>query len=249
VNPETLEWLKREAHGWHKSDAECEPFRDVLRALENLTHEQTAREAADGHTLVPVLRAQVAILERERDKARAELAKVLTSRLSVLESQDFARALLKARDELERVNGKLDRETKLADTALNEAKVLRAEAARLRGELESLLPANKGINGRGVDWSIACGRGYLSVAGWSVAMEGDVSRDEKTGKHWDVASIKAVVEHFNAPILAALASTSATDWLRERLAEQREACARMADGLGEWAAERVRTTPLVGGGR
>jgi hypothetical protein len=50
-------------------------------------------------------------------------------------------------------------------------------------------------------------------------------------------------------VRAALASTSVTDWLRERLAEQREACAREADGLGEWAAERVRTTPLVGGGR
>lgn len=48
-----------------------------------------------------------------------------------------------------------------------------------------------------------------------------------------------------ARIRAALVSTSATDWLRERLEAQREACARMA----EWAAERVRTTPLVGGGR
>jgi len=53
---------------------------------------------------------------------------------------------------------------------------------------------------------------------------------------------------------AALASTSATDWLRERLEAQREACARevfaksqcaTASELGE-ISSHVRATPLVG---
>ena len=45
MNPETLEWLKREAHGWHKSDAEGEPFRDILKALRTLTRERDEARA------------------------------------------------------------------------------------------------------------------------------------------------------------------------------------------------------------
>lgn len=111
-----------------------------------------------------------------------------------------------------------------------------ADRARLRGVLQSLLPTERKINEVGVDWNLATGRYYLSVAGWAVAMEGDVSRDEKTGRTWDGATIKAVVEHFNAPIRAALASTDAAQWLRareRRVAERvQQACVAAAVSTG-----------------
>jgi len=60
-----------------------------------------------------------------------------------------------------------------------------------------------------VDWGFSCGRHYLTVAGYIVAMEGDPIRDadvfalqddasRKLGwKGWDGAAIKRVVEEYH----------------------------------------------------
>ncbi len=49
-----------------------------------------------------------------------------------------------------------------------------------------------------VDWGFACGRTYLQINGYAVAMEGDICRDvvltSKFGPTWTAEGIKSVVK-------------------------------------------------------
>jgi len=86
-----------------------------------------------------------------------------------------------------------------------------AQRDALIAAIRRLVPDANRATGHGVEYGFSCGRGYLSVGGTVVAMEGDVCRDSNFGKQWTSDDFKAIERAFAEPLRDALVDTSAVD--------------------------------------
>lgn len=142
------------------------------------------------------------IAELEADLREADAAYRLDAERA--EKAEAERDALRAQVAKMEAQAKVAERWRVAVESHCEKATAQVEAAR--AGLTSLLPGDGKVNNRGVDWGVFAGRRYLSVAGRTAAMEGDISRDMDTAPAWTGEDLKTVVEQFAAPIRAILAA-------------------------------------------